>query len=262
MIDAQGAEAIKLYTSLLKSYPDYPRNDQVLYQLARAYETTGQPEKALATLDDVMRRYPRSPQMDEVQFRRGELLFSAKQYQPAQDAYGFVISRGDKSTFLTQSLYKHGWSLFKQGRNDDSLPVFAKLLDLQLRDPDMPQGFKPIETLARADREITEDTLRAMTLVFSDHTDATPVNRLVDELGRPPYSSLLYSRLGDLHVEKQRYQDAATAYRAFVAREPNSEFAPALSTQAIEAYNKGGFAQLVLEGKREYVENYNLATSS
>ena len=46
----QGAEAIKLYTSLLKAYPDYPRNDQVLYQLARAYETTGQPR----------RRWPRS----------------------------------------------------------------------------------------------------------------------------------------------------------------------------------------------------------
>ena len=57
-IDMQGAEAIKLYTSLLKSYPDYPRNDQVLYQLARAYETTGQPEKALTTLDEILRRYP------------------------------------------------------------------------------------------------------------------------------------------------------------------------------------------------------------
>src|SRR6478736_1312381 len=66
-VDAQGAEAINLYTNLLKSYPDYPRNDQVLYQLARAYETTGQSDKALATLDDVLRRYPRSPQMDEVQ---------------------------------------------------------------------------------------------------------------------------------------------------------------------------------------------------
>jgi len=63
-IDAQGAEAIKLYTNLLKSYPDYPRNDQVLYQLARAYETTGQPEKALATLDDILRKYPKSPQLD------------------------------------------------------------------------------------------------------------------------------------------------------------------------------------------------------
>ena len=59
-VDLQGAEAIKLYTTLLKAYPDYPRNDQVLYQLARAYETTGQPDKALATLDDIVRRYPRT----------------------------------------------------------------------------------------------------------------------------------------------------------------------------------------------------------
>src|SRR5687768_6589313 len=41
--DIQGAEAIKLYSTLLKAYPNYPRNDQVLYQLARAYETTGKP---------------------------------------------------------------------------------------------------------------------------------------------------------------------------------------------------------------------------
>ena len=43
-IDLQGGEAIKLYSTLLKAYPNYARNDQVLYQLARAYETTGQPE--------------------------------------------------------------------------------------------------------------------------------------------------------------------------------------------------------------------------
>src|SRR5436190_24374197 len=47
-VDLQGAEAIKLYTTLLKAYPDYPRNDQVLYQLARAYETTGQPARRSA----------------------------------------------------------------------------------------------------------------------------------------------------------------------------------------------------------------------
>ena len=52
-VDLQGGEAIKLYATLLKAYPDYARNDQVLYQLARAYETTGQPEQALATLDRV-----------------------------------------------------------------------------------------------------------------------------------------------------------------------------------------------------------------
>ena len=67
------------------------------------------------------------------------------------------------------------------------------------------------------------------------------------------YAYLLYSRLGDLYVEKQRYQDAAATYRAFVGRDPDNDHAPDLAMQAIEAYTKGGFTDLVLDGKREYV---------
>ncbi len=261
LIDAQGAEAIKLYTSLLKSYPDYPRNDQVLYQLARAYETTGQPEKALSTLDDVVRRYPRSPQMDEVQFRRGELLFSAKQYRPAQDAYGFVVTKGEGSSFLTQSLYKHGWSLFKQGLNDDSLPSFAGVLDRTMLTK---QGRKliPMEKLPRANRELADDTLRVMAVTFSyDDDSVAAIDRFLSRHDNPAYAPIVYSRLGDLYVEKERFQDAAAVYRAYATREPNSEFSPGLSMQAIEAYRKGGFTQLVLEGKREYVALYNYGTT-
>jgi cellulose synthase operon protein C len=260
-IDAQGAEAIKLYTSLLKSYPDYPRNDQVLYQLARAYETTGQPEKALSTLDEILRRYPRSPSMDEVQFRRGELLFSSKQYRPAQDAYGYVVAHGDKSTFLTQSLYKHGWSLFKQGLNDDSLPSFAGVLDRTMLTK---QDHKliPIEKLPRANRELADDTLRVMAVTFSyDEDSVAAVDKFLEKHANPAYAPVIYSRLGDLYVEKERFQDAAAVYRAFATREPNSEYSPGLSMQAIEAYRKGGFTELVLEGKREYVALYNYGTT-
>src|SRR5438132_4884296 len=118
-VDLQGGEAIKLYSTLLRAYPDYPRNDQVLYQLARAYETTGQPEQALGTLDRIVQRYPGSPQLDEVQFRRGELLFSAKRYAAAERAYAVVIQRGRASAFYEQGLYKHGWSLFKQSLTEE-----------------------------------------------------------------------------------------------------------------------------------------------
>jgi tetratricopeptide (TPR) repeat protein len=260
LIDAQGAEAIKLYTSLLKSYPDYPRNDQVLYQLARAYETTGQPEKALTTLDDILRKYPRTPQMDEVQFRRGELLFSAKQYRPAQDAYGYVVSKGDKSTFLTQSLYKHGWSLFKQGLNDDSLPSFAGVLDRTMLSKSS-RNLIPVDKLPRASRELADDTLRVMAVTFSYDDDSVgAVDKFISARNNPAYAPIIYSRLGDLYVEKERFQDAAAVYRAFATREPNSEFSPGLSMQAIDAYRKGGFTELVLEGKREYVALYNYGT--
>src|SRR5690349_7645662 len=260
-IDAQGAEAIKLYTNLLKSYPDYPRNDQVLYQLARAYETTGQPEKALATLDDILRKYPKSPQMDEVQFRRGELLFSAKQYRPAQDAYNYVVTKGDKSSFLTQSLYKHGWSLFKQGLNEDSLPSFAGVLDRTMLTKTT-HKLVPLEKLPRANRELADDTLRVMAVTFSyDEDSVAAIEKFTAAHNNPAYAPIIYSRLGDLYVEKERFQDAAAVYRAFATREPNSEFSPGLSQQAIEAYRKGGFTQLVLEGKREYVALYNYGTS-
>src|SRR5690348_11063616 len=57
-IDVHGAAAIKLYTTLLSIYPDYEHNDAVLYQLARAYDTTGQPDQALRTLDLIVQRYP------------------------------------------------------------------------------------------------------------------------------------------------------------------------------------------------------------
>jgi len=259
-VDLGGAEAIRLYTLLLKAHPDYPRNDQVLYQLARAYETTGQSVQALATLDSIVKRFPQSREMAEVQFRRGELLFSAMKYREAELAYAEVTKAGAGS-FYQQGLYKQGWALFKQNLNDESLPVFAKLLDVKLRDARAARGFRAPENLARADREIVDDTLRVMSVMFSYEDGIEPLNKFVDRIGSPPYAALLYARLGDLYVEKQRYQDGAATYRAFVAREPNNEYSPTLSTQAIEAYRKGGFAQLVLDGKREYVENYNLGTT-
>jgi tetratricopeptide (TPR) repeat protein len=259
-IDLQGAEAIKLYTSLLKSYPDYPRNDQVLYQLARAYETTGQPERALTTLDDVLRRYPKSPQLDEVQFRRGELLFSAKEYRKAQDAYQYVVGKGEKAAFLSQSLYKHGWSLFKQGLNDESLPSFAGVLDRTMLTKDT-HALIPLEKLPRANRELADDTLRVMSVTFSYDDDSVgAVEKFLSGHNNPAYAPIIYSRLGDLYVEKERFQDAASVYRAYATREPNSEFSPGLSMQAIDAYRKGGFTELVLEGKREYVALYNYGT--
>ena len=254
IVDLQSAEAIKLYATLLKAYPDYARNDQVLYQLARAYETTGQPEQALATLDRIVQKYPNSPQMDEVQFRRGELLFSAKKYPDAEKAYSVVIHVGKSSEFYEQSLYKNGWSLFKQSMTDESLPSFAGVLDLTLvRNGKAP----PIESLKRADRELVEDTLRVMSIAFSYGDGAGSIDTFLKKHGDTPYEYLLYSRLGDFYIEKQRFQDAAVTYQAYVKRDPYSDHAPELAMQEIGAYNKGGFSDLELAGKHEFVQRYN-----
>ncbi|MFL6698877.1 MAG: tetratricopeptide repeat protein, partial [Vitreoscilla sp.] len=84
--------AIAQYRDYLKTYPDDPQNDRVIYQLARAQEQGGQLEQALATLDSLVARYPQTRYRDEAQFRRGELLFTLRQYPKAEQAYAMVLT--------------------------------------------------------------------------------------------------------------------------------------------------------------------------
>jgi len=256
----RATEAITLYSALLKAYPNFERNDSVLYQLARAYELNAQPDKALGALDQLVSRYPQSRYIDEAQFRRGELLFSAHRYPMAQSAYESVIQSGPRSQFYGQSLYKHGWSLFKQGENEKSLDSFAGVLDATLVSKSSPGALVELDTLSRPNRELVEDTFRVMAITFSYLDGPKTIDEFVKRRKPRPYDYLLYTHLGDLYVEKERYTDAADTYRAFVSQDRNNERAPLLQMQAIEAYARGGFPQLVLQGKKEFVENYGFGT--
>src|ERR1700692_3505106 len=256
----RATEAIHLYSALLKAYPKYERNDAVLYQLARAYELNAQPDKALASLDKLVATYPASHYMDEAQFRRGELLFTSKSYPAAQSAYESVVKMGPASQYYNQSLYKHGWSLFKQGENERSLDSFAGVLDSELVSKRNSAEMIELETLSRPNRELVEDTFRVMAITYSYLDGPKTIDQFVKRRSPRPYSYLMYARLGDLYIEKERYTDAADAYRAFVSQDRNNEKAPLLQMQAIEAYSKGGFPQLVLQGKKEFVEDYSYGT--
>jgi len=257
----RATEAITLYAALLKAYPDYERNDSVLYQLARAYELNAQPEQALAALDRLVASFPHSRLIDEVQFRRGELLFSDKKYPSAQTAYEAVIKIGGSSPYYNQSLYKHGWALFKQGEDERSLQSFAMVLDAVLVPASKPADLIEIDSLSRANRELVDDTFRVMAITFSYLDGPKTIDQFLKSLPPKPYAYLLYSRLGDLYTEKERYTDAADSYRAFVSQDRNNEKAPLLQMQAIEAYGRGGFPELVLQGKREFVEDYSYGTA-
>jgi len=247
-------ESITLYEGLLKSYPNYPTADAVLYQLSRAYEALGDIPKALSTLDRLVAHYPNSKWLIEAQFRRGELLFSSKHYADASRAYTAVVNGNVDSGFYQQGLYKQGWSLFKLGRSDESADAFLKLLDRVL----LRQGaMRPLKSLSRPERELSEDTLHVLAVMaFDEEGPNTIVGMFNKHGGDPAYGYLLYSSLGKLYLEKERYQDAAIAYTAFSVRHPDARQAPTLQSRAIEAYQKGGFAAKVLEAKQEFVVRY------
>ena len=246
-------EAIKLYENLLQAYPDHGRNDAVMYQLSRAYEAQGQPEKALQVLDRLVTTHPDSQWITESQFRRGEILFSGGRYRDSEAAYAAVIGAGADSGFYEQGLYKHGWSLFKQSRGEESVESFLTLLDRVLVEDG---NVRADEALSRPERELSDDALRAIAITFSDLDGPESLDAALKQRGDPLYAHRLYEALGNLYIEKERYQDAALAFEAFAKRRPDDRFAPSLQMRTIDAYQKGGFASLVLEGKQAFVERY------
>jgi TolA-binding protein len=250
--------AVQLYQQLLEAYPEYRRNDTVLYQLARAYEMGGRNDEALDILNDLVARYPNTPLIDEVQFRRGEMLFLRKDYNQAELAYQDVVAYGEGSKFYEQSLYKLGWSQFKLAWHDDSLTPFFELLDRKIHDIELQEGENRLEQLSRANQELVEDTFRVLSISFSYMDGADSITQFLKSRGQPEYGYVIYMNLGDLYLEKERFQDAAQTYEAFVEQDPYHPKSPLLQVEVIEAYKRGGFPTLVLEGKKGFVERYGM----
>jgi len=246
---------IQLYEQLLQSYDDYGKADLVLYQLSRAYEAAGDTQAALATLDRLVTEFPDTPNWAEAQFRRGETLFIDQRYDEAESAYEAVLSRGQDQPFAEQSLYKLGWSRFKLLRHEESLEPFFRLLDRKLVLP----GEEPDEIYAamgRADQELVDDTLRVLAISFSYMDGPRSIEDFVDDYGDRPYVYIAYSALGDLYLDQERYQDAADTYAAFVENNPVHAVAPLMQVEVIEAYRQGGFPDLVLDAKRDFVDRF------
>jgi len=253
--------AVALFHELLEAYPDYRRNDTVLYQLARAYEFDGKTDDALRVLNELVQRYPDTRLIGEIQFRRGEMLFLRKNYIEAMGAYQAVTRFGETSRFYEQSLYKLGWTQFKLAMHEDSLNPFFDLLDRKIYGIEIKEGEKRLEDLSRADRELIEDTFRVLSISFSYLEGAESIETYFDDRGFPKYGYIIFMNLGDLYLEKERFVDAAEAYEAFVDLNPDHPKSPLLQVEVIEAYKLGGFPSMVLVGKKDFVARYGIGTT-
>ncbi len=250
--------AVNLYQQLLEAYPDFRRNDTVQYQLARAYEIGGRTDDALDVLNDLVEQFPDTPMIDEVQFRRGEMLFLRKNYTDAELAYRAVVEYGEGSRFYEQSLYKLGWAQFKLAWHSDSLQPFFELLDRKIGGIELREGDDRLAALSRAEQEMVEDTFRVLSISFSYMEGAGSIDKFLDTRGHPEYAYVIYMNLGDLYLEQERFVDAAETYEAFVGQDPFHPKSPLLQVEVIEAYKRGGFPSLVLEGKKSFVGRYGM----
>jgi len=246
-------EALALYDQILSAYPDYPHNDQVLYQKARAFDELGRVDEAIEVSALLVEKYPASQHLDEIHFRRGEYYFTRKKFIEAEKAYAAIVPIGAQSEYFELALYKLGWTFYKQMLLPEALESYVTLLDHKVE-----TGYDFDQAIDEADAQRIADSYRVMSLCFSDLGGAEAVASFFSDTGERVYEHRLYRHLAEFYLEKLRYQDAADTYAAFVNLYPVHAASPHFSMRVVEIYQAGDFPKLVLEAKKSFASRYAL----
>ena len=246
-------EAIALYKKLLAEYPNYKDNDQVLYQMARAYDELGRTDEAMETMERAIRANPNSIHYDEVQFRRGEYFFTRRKFRDAETAYSAITNLGAHSPYYELALYKLGWTFYKQELYDEAVQRYMTLLDYKVS-----TGYDFDQKHEKEDERRVADTFRAVSLSFSNLGGPEAVQQYFSSTKSRSYEDRIYGNLGEHYLTKLRYDDAAKTYNAFIALHPFHKAAPNFSIRVVETFTKGGFPKLVLASKRDFASKYGL----
>jgi outer membrane protein assembly factor BamD (BamD/ComL family) len=256
LAEAEIGKAIAGYQRILADYPHYDDNDRVLYQLARAQQFASQEDAAIDTLRVLGRDYPQSPRSGDAMFRAAELLYVRQRYDEAEPQYAAVLKQGSGTPYFEPAQYKYAWSLYKQNKYAEALPVYLAILERDLPADAPGDPAKALAAVPPAKLGMAEDALRVSSLSFAALGGGKAVNDYAAAHGEPRFAVLLYQSLGQQMLQRQRYNDAAGAYAAFIALHPQHPLAPRFQGQAIAAYRQGGFSEQVVREEARYAEAY------
>ncbi|MBR9813527.1 tetratricopeptide repeat protein [bacterium] len=260
--ETEFSDSVELYHQLLAERPDDPNNDRVLYQLARAHQNRGEESKSVEVLGRLTEQFPDSRFAKDGVYRRAELLFRMRRFTEAETNYRTVVDYGPDNQFFEQAQYKLGWSVFKQSRYMDAVAAFVPILERELPAGQVPdQREAAIEGVEQRDKELVEDVLRVVSLSFAYIEGGKSLKDFLQSNGPLRFEELLFADLGNRLLEQERYTDAAAAFRAYVDYQPGTLDAPRFQIRSTEALVQGGFTELAIGAKEEFVSLYDFESS-
>ena len=247
---------ISTYQDLLSKYPNRPENDQVLYQLAKAYDLLGQQDKSLQTLNKLINDHPESPYRIEAQFRRGDIFYSRSNYKAANQAFSDVLNRSDtSSTFYEKAMYMKGWSEFKMSEFNLSLATFMSLLDIMI-----PQDKKEV-TFKDENKKLIDDQFRVIGFALSYLEGGKTLQKLFEVNGSKNYEYLMYERYAELLLEQELYVDALNVYDQFTKLHPVSRWGPFVQKKVIDIHiSQQQYTEARL-GKERFIRAYGIRSN-
>lgn len=249
LYNAKLERTIDLLSTSLRDYPDAKGNDTTLYQLAKAYDQKGDYRGAHSTLEKLVKKYPKSKFYIESQFRLAEDAFSSKRYTVAEDKYTEIIGAKKNNIFYEKSLYKRGWSRFKQEFYLEAADDFIQVIKYN--------RFDDYPKLAKSKQDLFNEYFRAIGLTFSYLGGADALNSYFSENPGFQHVYYAYAHVSDIYAKQERYNDAVNTLHYFARHYAASKHSPEALLKAVSVWKAGGFTSKMNESLVSFYKTYH-----
>jgi len=248
--------AIARYEGLLiAAMPD--QRDAILYQLARAHDLAGAPDRSRTYLSELIAKHPESPFRVEAHFRLAEQAFSAQAYALADQHYQPVTEAGPTSPYWLNATYMSGWARFKDGDPAAALERFFAILETLA----ITAGPPDAQSASGNDQELHADTLRVVTLALDGLEGPVTLSAEMRRLAQPDWQHAVYQALADHYLQRERFLDSVTTWQTFIAEHPLDPRAPSAHRGIIETLLAADFPNEARESQAAFINNYGIRSS-
>jgi tetratricopeptide (TPR) repeat protein len=213
--------ALAIYERLLKSFPRYEREDEVLFALAYNLYELGKNDEAVARYDELIRRFPRSAFVPDAYLQLGNHYFEHNDLQRAIANYQKALAT-KVPKIHSYALYKLAWCDFNLGAFDKAEKKLEEVVDFAESRKEMV--------------DLRHEALNDLVVVFV-HQDKAQEG-MAYFLGKTTGErrEKLISRLASALLEAGHHKPAIGVLRYLLEHSPSSPDAPDWQKSVVLAY--------------------------
>ena len=235
--DLYRQQAIDLYNKILTDYPQYPRKDEVLFNLAYNMYDLGKKKEAVARYWELIRQYPDSRFVPDSYVQLGEHFFNSNDLERARKAYEKAIAFNIPQIY-SFALYKLAWCDYNAGAYAESLARFRKVVDYQENAiSGGPKGEKKDKI------QLKNEALGDMVLGFAKLAQVDEAKAYYEAHASKKKTYRLMGRLASVYFDGGAWDSCIKTYRSILVDEPNDPEAPAFEANIVKAYANQGPGQ-------------------
>ena len=123
------AQALNYFRQVMERYTTSPYIERSRYAAADIYESFGRKQEAIALYTSIIKNFPNSQAHDDAASRLAWLYYRDSEWAQAYATFGSLAANAKDNTFRTAGLYWQGRSAEKLGEAETAIRIYRQIVD-------------------------------------------------------------------------------------------------------------------------------------